>query len=106
VLGEYGAVMQVVPEFWDPDLLCTRIDILGDLSRRHGITVTFSPLFDSNATPDLVPRALDRVRLQVANGARVVPQMQTRPIDVSFEFDVPTSVFSSRPTWWATILKP
>lgn len=106
VLGEYGAVMQVVPEFWDPDLLCTRIDILGDLSRRHSITVTFSPLFDSNATPDLVPRALDRVRLQVANGARVVPQMQTRPIDVSFEFDVPTSVFSSRPTWWATILKP
>jgi len=35
-----------------------------------------------------------------------VPQMQTRPIDVTFEFDVPTSVFSSRPTWWATILKP
>ena len=106
VLGEYGAVMQVVPEFWDPDLLCTRIDILGDLSRRHNITVTFSPLFDSNATPDLVSRALARVRLQVANGARVVPQMQTRPIDVTFEFDVPTSVFSSRPTWWATILKP
>ncbi|WP_290745315.1 amidohydrolase family protein [Haliea sp.] len=106
VLGEHGAVMQVVPEFWDPDLLCTRIDILGDLSRRHAITVTFSPLFDSNATPDLVPRALERVRLQVAHGARVVPQMQTRPIDVTFEFDVPTSVFSSRPTWWATILKP
>lgn len=106
VLGEFGAVMQVVPEFWDPDLLCTRIDILGELSRRHGITVTFSPLFDSNATPDLVTRALARVRLQVANGARVVPQMQTRPIDVTFEFDVPTSVFSTRPTWWATILKP
>lgn len=106
VLGEYGAVMQVVPEFWDPDLLCVRIDILGELSRRHGITVTFSPLFDSNATPEIVGRALERVRLQSLHGARVVPQMQTRPIDVTFEFDVPTSVFSTRPTWWATILKP
>lgn len=106
VLGEFGSVMQVVPEFWDPDLLCARIDILGDLSRRHGITVSFSPLFDSSATPEIVPRALDRVRLQVAHGARVVPQMQTRPIDVTFEFDMPTSVFSTRPTWWATILKP
>ncbi|MBN7795901.1 N-acyl-D-amino-acid deacylase family protein [Parahaliea mediterranea] len=106
VLGEYGAVMQVVPEFWDPDLLCVRIDILGELSRRHGITVSFSPLFDSNATPDLVQRALARVRLQTLHGARVVPQMQTRPIDVTFEFDMPTSVFSTRPTWWATILKP
>jgi len=106
VLGEYGAVMQVVPEFWDPDLLCVRIDILGELSRRHGITVTFSPLFDSNATPQIVERALDRVRLQTLHGAHVVPQMQTRPIDVTFEFDVPTSVFSTRPTWWAIILKP
>ncbi|TXS96492.1 amidohydrolase family protein [Parahaliea maris] len=106
VLGEAGAVMQVVPEFWDPDLLCTRIDILGELSRRHHITVSFSPLFDSNATPELVPRALERVRLQTAYGARIVPQMQSRPIDVTFEFDVPTSVFSTRPTWWATILKP
>ncbi|GAB3285819.1 N-acyl-D-amino-acid deacylase family protein [Parahaliea aestuarii] len=106
VLGEFGAIMQVVPEFWDPDLLCARIDILGDLSRRHGITVSFSPLFDSNATPELVPRALERVRLQTAYGARIVPQMQTRPIDVTFEFDVPTSVFSTRPTWWMTILKP
>lgn len=106
VLGEYGGVLQVVPEFWDPDLLCARIDILGDLSRRHKIMVTFSPLFDSNATPELVTRALDRVRSQVASGARVVPQMQTRPIDVTFEFDVPSSVFSTRPTWWSTILKP
>jgi len=106
VLAEFGAVMQVVPEFWDPDLLCARIDILGDLSRRHDITVTFSPLFDSNATPDLVSKALERVRLQTVNGARVVPQMQTRPIDVTFEFDMPSSVFATRPTWWTTLLKP
>lgn len=105
VLAERGAVMQIVPEFWDPDLLIARIDILGDLSRKHGIMVSFSPLFDSLAIPDLVERAMARVRLQVAHGARVVPQMQTRPIDITFEFDVPTSVFSTRPTWWATILK-
>ncbi|MFC6981130.1 N-acyl-D-amino-acid deacylase family protein [Microbulbifer taiwanensis] len=106
VLGEYGAVMQIVPEFWDADLLAARIDILAELSRKHDIMITFSPLFDSTATPELVDRAMERVQLQVARGARVVPQMQTRPIDVTFEFDIPTSVFSTRPTWWATILKP
>ncbi len=106
VLGEHGGVMQVVPEFWDADLLRVRIDILGELSRRHGITVTFSPLFDSNATPDLVEKALERVHLQADSGARVVPQMQTRPIDVTFEFDMPSSVFATRMTWWTTLLKP
>jgi N-acyl-D-aspartate/D-glutamate deacylase len=105
-LGEHGAILQIVPEFWDPDLLCARIDIMADLSRKHGITVTFSPLFDSNSAPDLVDIAHERVRLQTAFGARVVPQMQTRPIDLSFDLTAPMSTFATLPTWWATTLLP
>lgn len=105
-LGEYGAIMQIVPEFWDPDLLCARIDIMADLSRKHNITVTFSPLFDSNSAPELVGIAHERVRLQSAFGAKVVPQMQTRPIDLSFDLTAPMSTFATLPTWWATTLLP
>ncbi|MGH6781103.1 MAG: N-acyl-D-amino-acid deacylase family protein, partial [Sphingomonadaceae bacterium] len=106
VLGEFGAILQIVPEFWDADLLCARIDILADLSRKHDISTTFSPLFDSNASPELVGIALDRVKLQSAHGARVVPQMQTRPIDLSFDLSAPMSTFATLPTWWATTLMP
>lgn len=106
VLGEYDAVMQIVPEFWDADLLAARIDMMAQWSRRYGVTITFSPLFDSTAAPELVDKTLSRLRQQVATGARVIPQMQTRPIDVTFEFDIPTSVFSTRALWWTTILKP
>ena len=105
-LGEYGAIMQIVPEFWDSDLLCARIDIMADLSRKHNITVTFSPLFDSNSAPELVGIAHERVRLQSAFGAKVVPQMQTRPIDLSFDLTAPMSTFATLPTWWATTLLP
>ena len=105
-LGEHGAILQIVPEFWDPDLLCARIDIMADLSRKHDLTVTFSPLFDSNSSPDLVDIAHERVRLQTAFGARVVPQMQTRPIDLSFDLTAPMSTFATLPAWWATTLLP
>ena len=104
VLGEFGAILQIVPEFWDADLLCARIDILGDLSRKHQISTTFSPLFDSNASPELVGIALDRIKLQAAHGARVTPQMQTRPIDLSFDLTAPMSTFATLPTWWATTM--
>lgn len=104
VLGEFGAILQIVPEFWDADLLCTRIDILADWSRKHNISTTFSPLFDSNASPELCGIALDRIKLQTAHGARVVPQMQTRPIDLSFDLSAPMSTFATLPSWWATTL--
>lgn len=105
-LGKKGGILQMVPEFWDADMLCARIDLLADLSRKHGISTTFSPLFDSNASPELVGIALDRIRLQTAHGARVVPQMQTRPIDLSFDLGAPMSTFATLPGWWAMTLLP
>jgi N-acyl-D-aspartate/D-glutamate deacylase len=106
VLGEFDRVLQVVPEFWDIDLLRTRIDMLADLSREFNISTTFSPLFHSNSTPALVDMAIDRIALQVANGARVVPQMQTRPIDYTFDLKAPGIVFASKPTWWGVLMQP
>lgn len=106
VLGEFDRVLQVVPEFWDADLLRTRIDMLAELSLEFSISTSFSPLFHSNSTPDLVDKALDRIALQVARGARVVPQMQTRPIDYTFDLKAPGLVFSSKPTWWGVLLLP
>ena len=87
VLGERGRMLQIVHEFFDPDLTVTRVEMLGDLSRRHGIPTTLSPLFHSNAAPDNVDRVMAAVDREVADGARVWPQVQTRPIDISWTLD-------------------
>lgn len=104
VLGEHGRALQAVPEFWNRDLVLTRIDMLADLSRKHGIMTTFSPVFHSSAQPELTAEIIDRVKLQSAHGARVVPQMQTRPIDLSFDADASFSLYGQMPTWWQTLL--
>lgn len=106
VLGEYGRILQVVPEFFSTDITIARIDQLADLSLRHEITTTFSPLFDSLAMPDNVSRVLDRVAEQFARGARVWPQVQTRPIDISFSFEVASLFFVSMPIWYMILRLP
>lgn len=103
VLGEYGATLQVVPEFWNEDLLCARIDLMADLSRKHGIKVTFSPLFDSVAAPNLVDVALERVRYQRELGGVVIPQVQTRPSDITFNLKRTSAIFVTKRTWWDTL---
>lgn len=106
VLGERQSVLQVVPEFWDIDLLCARIDILAGLSLKHRIMCSFSPLFESAATPMLTTQALKRVRLHAARGARLVPQMQTRAIDIAFTLDEFSAIFAMRPNWWGVLNAP
>ena len=107
VLGERGErMLQVVPEFYDTDITIARIDQLADLSLRHGIPTTFSPVFDSRLTPDNVPRTMARVEEQFARGARVWPQMQTRPIDISFSLLRPSLFFGRLPRWARVLRQP
>jgi N-acyl-D-aspartate/D-glutamate deacylase len=106
VLGEYGRMLQVVPEFYNTDITLARVDQLADLSLRHGIPTTFSPLFDSAAIPDNVPRVLDRVAEQFARGARVWPQVQTRPIDISFSLEQASLYFVALPMWYLILRLP
>ncbi len=100
VLGEFGRMLQVVPEFYATDITIARIDQLAELSLKYNIPTTFSPLFDSSASPANVPRTMARVKEQMARGARVWPQVQTRPIDISFCFDLPSLFFASNPAWF------
>ncbi len=106
VLGEYGRMLQIVPEFYDTDITIARIDQLAELSLRHNIPTTFSPVFDSAFTPNNVPRTLARVAEQFARGARVWPQMQTRPIDISFSLLRPSLFFARFPGWMKTLRLP
>lgn len=106
VLGEFGRMLQIVPEFYDTDITIARIDQLAELSLRHAIPTTFSPVFDSAATPDNAPRALARVEEHFARGARVWPQMQTRPIDISFSLLRPSLFFARLPSWIRVLRKP
>jgi N-acyl-D-aspartate/D-glutamate deacylase len=106
VLGEYGRMLQCVPEFYDTDLTIARIDQLAELSLKHNIPTTFSPVFDSTATPNNVPRTLARVEEQFARGARVWPQMQTRPIDISFSLLRPSLFFGRLPRWVRILRRP
>jgi N-acyl-D-amino-acid deacylase len=99
VLGEYGRMLQCVPEFYATDITIARIDQLAELSLKHDIPTTFSPLFDTAAVPDNAPRAIARVEEHFARGARVWPQMQTRPIDISFSLLRPSLFFARLPRW-------
>jgi N-acyl-D-amino-acid deacylase len=103
VLGEFGRMLQIVPEFYDTDITIARIDQLADLSLKHGIPTTFSPVFDSRFAPNAAPRQLARVEEQFARGARVWPQMQTRPIDISFSLLRPSLFFGRLPSWMRTL---
>lgn len=100
VLGEFGRVLQIVPEFYDPDLTIARLDQLAELSLKYNIPTTFSPLFVSAENVDAVQRVMRRVDEQFARGARVWPQVQTRPIDISFCFSVPSLLFIRFPSWY------
>ncbi|HEY1427815.1 MAG TPA: amidohydrolase family protein [Caulobacteraceae bacterium] len=106
VLGEAGRMLQIVPEFYATDITIARVDQLAELSIRHGIPTTFSPLFDSAFTPDNVKRVLGRVAEQFALGARVWPQMQTRPIDISFSLLRPSLFFARLPRWVRILRQP
>lgn len=105
VLGERGRPLQLLPEFWAADLLSARIDIMAELSLRHEIPITFSPLFESASTPGLVDAALERLELHAARGARVTAQMQTRPLDMTFDMSQISAVFSAMPGWMGTMLQ-
>ena len=103
VLGEYGRMLQIVPEFYDPDLTIARIDQLAELSLAHGIPTTFSPLFVNGDNVDAVQRVMARVDEQFARGARVWPQVQTRPIDISFSLAVPSLLFIRLRGWYSIL---
>jgi N-acyl-D-aspartate/D-glutamate deacylase len=103
VLGEYGRMLQIVHEFYDTDLTIARIDQLAELSLRHNIPTTLSPLFVNADNIEGVRRIMRRIDEQFDRGARVWPQVQTRPIDISFCFAVPSLLFFRFPGWYRTI---
>ncbi|MDG1207330.1 MAG: amidohydrolase family protein [Pseudomonadales bacterium] len=103
VLGQHNRILQVVHEFYDNDITVARIDQLADISRKHKITTTLSPLFVNNDNFAGVDQAIARVVEQNEAGARVWPQVQTRPIDISFTFSVPSLLFIRLRTWYAVM---
>ncbi len=103
VLGQHNRILQAVHEFYDNDITVARIDQLADISRKHKITTTLSPLFVNNDNFAGVDQAIARVVEQNEAGARVWPQVQTRPIDISFTFSVPSLLFIRLRTWYAVM---
>ncbi len=100
VLGESDAVLQIVHEFYDTELTIARIEQLAELSLRHGITTTLSPLFHSESNSRGVERVMGAVEAARARGAAVWPQVQTRPIDISFTLDQRSLMLLTLPSWW------
>jgi N-acyl-D-aspartate/D-glutamate deacylase len=103
VLGERGRMLQVVHEFYDPELTISRIEMMGDLSRRHGIPTTLSPLFHSAAMPHAPAMVLEAVEREWKRGGRVWPQVQTRPIDISWTMEQRSIMFLVVPGWWQVL---
>ena len=106
VLGERGRPLQIVHEFFDLARTISRIEMLTELSIRFGIPTTFSPLFHSSVAPQLSARVMDAVERAWAAGARVWPQVQTRPIDISWTLAQRSIMFLAMPGWWPVISNP
>jgi N-acyl-D-amino-acid deacylase len=106
VLGERDRMLQIVHEFFNTDLTVSRVQMLGDLSRRFGIPTTLSPLFHSAASPDATDTVMAAVETECAAGARVWPQVQTRPIDISWTLDQRSIMFLVIPGWWKVLSMP
>jgi len=77
--------------------------MLGDLSRRYNIPTTLSPLFHNDAMGSAVAQVLEAVEREWASGARVWPQVQTRPIDISWNLDQRSLMFLIIPGWWPVL---
>ena len=106
-LGEVGhGVLQIVPEFYDTSLMLSRVDMLAELSLEFGIPTTLSPLFESAQTPELVGAVLARVREWSELGARVWPQVQTRPIDINFTLRERNFMLLAMPSWFEVLNLP
>lgn len=103
VLGEKGRMLQIVHEFFDAGLTISRIEMLGDLSRRYGIPTTLSPLFHNDAMDGPIAQVMAAVEKEWATGARVWPQVQTRPIDISWTLDQRSLMFLIIPGWWPVL---
>ena len=101
VLSQHNKILQVVHEFYDTDLTLARVDQLAEISLQHGINTTLSPLFVDRNNAGGAQQIVARVAEQTARGARVWPQVQTRPIDISFNFSVPSLLFIRLPKWYA-----
>jgi N-acyl-D-aspartate/D-glutamate deacylase len=106
VLGERGRMLQIVHEFFDAGLTVSRVEMLGKLSREHGIPTTLSPIFHSKAVPDACDKVMAAVEHEWAAGARVWPQVQTRPIDISWTLDQRSIMFLALPGWWPVLSLP
>ena len=101
VLSQHNKILQVVHEVFDNDLTLARIDQLADISLKHGINTTLSPLFVSHDNAVSAQQIMARIVEQTDRGARVWPQVQTRPIDISFNFSVPSLLFIRLRKWYA-----
>jgi N-acyl-D-amino-acid deacylase len=103
-MGEVGhGILQIVPEFYDTSLMVSRVDMLAELSLEFGIQTTLSPLFHSAMTPELAGAVLSRVEQWADRGARVWPQVQTRPIDINFTLRERNFMLMAMPTWFEVL---
>jgi N-acyl-D-aspartate/D-glutamate deacylase len=99
VLGRAGGVLQVVPEYWSTARCLGRVDQLAELSSSFGIPTTFSPLLYTENAPELPASVMERVREHARRGARVIPQVQTRPISANFRLSGSVFPMNRLPAW-------
>ena len=80
--------------------------MLAELSLEFGIPTTLSPLFHSGRTPELVNSVMAKVQEVTDRGARVWPQVQTRPIDINFRLRERNFMLMALPSWFKVFNLP
>lgn len=100
VLGRHGRLLEFVPFFNDygHERFVGDIERVGALVAGTGVTATYAPLFDMAAEPAIVPALLDQAARLQRGGARVIPQVSPRPLELMVSFGN-TMLFAGAQAW-------
>src|SRR5207244_329474 len=77
-----------------------------ELARTSGKVVSWAPLLDTPFVPGGAMHVLEAAAAFQADGARVVPQVGCRPLEVRFDFAAPAFFLEQVPFWRDVMAKP
>jgi N-acyl-D-aspartate/D-glutamate deacylase len=98
---EGGRPIELAPKslLGGPDEKLAELDLFERLARISGGLVSFAPLHDNPFFPGSARTILDAARAIQARGARVVPQVGCRPLELRFDFLGPCFGLENNSFW-------
>lgn len=109
VLREFDrGIIELAPQslLGSPDDKLQELELFARLARLSGKTVTFAPLHDSPFFPGAAQQILAAAEERSRGGAKVVPQVGCRPLELRFDFAKPAFGLENNGFWKPIMHQP